>query len=26
LIAEYPWMAQQLAWPAPTLDGAEMMA
>jgi hypothetical protein len=26
LIAEYPWMAQQLSWPAPTLDGAEMIA
>jgi hypothetical protein len=26
LIAEYPWMAQQLSWPAPTLDGEEMIA
>jgi hypothetical protein len=26
LIAEYPWMAQQLAWPSTTVEGAEMIA
>ena len=26
LIAEYPWMSQQLSWPATTFEGEEIMA
>jgi len=26
LIAEYPWMSQQLSWPAETFEGGEIMA
>ena len=26
LIDEYPWMAQQLAWPSASVEGEELMA